>query len=383
MADHIDDSDFCVLNQDAPTRATADTISSPDITLASAELMNTIEWHTENALCSDHVTIIISISRTFVTVSSENKTFINFTKADGQSFTTYTENKFVNQPPPTSVSKGEKTFKKIIDKARKLFIPAGRIPMIRPGFPSSAALLADERDTLKPQNPGDERIGQLNNKIHKLLTEHRRAKWEQHLESAHFNSGTNNLWKTLKSLTNKSTTNQNNTISFDNKPIHNNRMCANHFNRQFTENIHHDRNMRKIIRKIRKLDCSNDNMVFAISEVDNAIKKSKNSKSMGPDNISAIMLKKLAVHGITFLTALLNLSIRTLSIPYIWKVERIIPLAKPGKPIMVMQHHTQLSQGLQHNNCAPSDTVANIERSKLKKTMPQINNGGIGSIKGF
>ena len=62
-----------------------------------------------------------------------------------------------------------------------------------------------------------------------------------------------------------------------------------------------------------------------------AIKKSKNSKAIGPDGLSPIMLKHLGPKGIKYLTDIYNMSVNTAIIPSIWKTGRIIPLLKPGK----------------------------------------------------
>ena len=75
-----------------------------------------------------------------------------------------------------------------------------------------------------------------------------------------------------------------------------------------------------------------DNKINITSEMTlKAIKKSKNSKALGPDNISPVMLKNLGPHGINFLTSIFNNSINQAIIPMKWKTGRIIPLLKPGK----------------------------------------------------
>ena len=42
--------------------------------------------------------------------------------------------------------------------AKKGSIPAGRIPEIRMNFPTEAALLTEERDEIRKQDPSDARI---------------------------------------------------------------------------------------------------------------------------------------------------------------------------------------------------------------------------------
>ena len=50
---------------------------------------------------------------------------------------------------------------------------------------------------------------------------------------------------------------------------------------------------------------------------------------MGPDNLSPIMLRYL---GLRYLTKLSNLSLSSLNIPRSWKIARVIPIHKSGKP---------------------------------------------------
>ncbi len=73
-------------------------------------------------------------------------------------------------------------------------------------------------------------------------------------------------------------------------------------------------------------------LTFTDGEVQSAITKAKSSKSIGPDGISMLMLKYLGPTGVNYLTKVLNLSMATLQIPDVWKVERVVPLLKPGKP---------------------------------------------------
>ncbi len=50
------------------------------------------------------------------------------------------------------------------------------------------------------------------------------------------------------------------------------------------------------------------------------------------DEINILILKHLGLTKLSFLTKVLNLSLTTLQIPDVWKVGRMVPLLKPGKP---------------------------------------------------
>lgn len=82
ISDQIDQSLFGILNDDSPTRITANCRSSPDLTLASASLLTCTDWVTKSALHSDHVPIIVSLQRTVTKCTANRKAYINLAKAD-------------------------------------------------------------------------------------------------------------------------------------------------------------------------------------------------------------------------------------------------------------------------------------------------------------
>lgn len=121
IAEEIDASSFGVLNEDTHTR-------SPDISLASSSIFPSASWKAETALGSDHLPLIITLGRTVNKIESRKQTFVNFSKADWDNFTRFTEEKFRKYYLPLDVFTSEKTFRHVMTKAAKRFIPAGRIP---------------------------------------------------------------------------------------------------------------------------------------------------------------------------------------------------------------------------------------------------------------
>ena len=71
---------------------------------------------------------------------------------------------------------------------------------------------------------------------------------------------------------------------------------------------------------------------FQVSQVQSLIKNAKNSKSLGPDGISPVMLKNLGPLALNYITELYNEVVQTAIIPPLWKTGRIVPLLKPNKP---------------------------------------------------
>ena len=58
---------------------------------------------------------------------------------------------------------------------------------------------------------------------------------------------------------------------------------------------------------LQNIKCDNFNE-YAVSQIEDALRRTSTSKALGTDRISPIMLKKLGENGIKFLTKLVNLS---------------------------------------------------------------------------
>ena len=99
LVDTLDSKTCVVLNGDEPTRAASNgTLSSPDITIASASLATTANWSTEIALNSDHKPIIVELQIQEPTVNSERRRYVNFAKTDWDRFKSFMEDSIQNLP---------------------------------------------------------------------------------------------------------------------------------------------------------------------------------------------------------------------------------------------------------------------------------------------
>jgi len=116
ISEQIDETDFCPINEPHPTRITPNCSSSPDITLVSSQLISFTTWQAVTALNSDHLPLIIEFVRNADFVTSEERTYINFSKADLDSFTECTEEMCARLAPPLSANKGENIFRKMLLK---------------------------------------------------------------------------------------------------------------------------------------------------------------------------------------------------------------------------------------------------------------------------
>nr|XP_036232569.1 uncharacterized protein LOC118683569 [Bactrocera oleae] len=166
--------------------------SSPDITIASGGLINSITFGPMLILATV-LSIIISIAKHTDFISVDNRTYVNFNKANCVGFTEFTESTFNALSIPTDVFVDERQFRKVIDAATAHFIPVGRIQELRTNFPSEVAALTNERDTLRQADTCDPRIRVLNLEIRKLVGQHKRMKWVDHLNSWNLSAGVSKL----------------------------------------------------------------------------------------------------------------------------------------------------------------------------------------------
>ncbi|XP_036322431.1 uncharacterized protein LOC118736443, partial [Rhagoletis pomonella] len=163
LTEQIDDSTFCTMNDDAPTRIMGSCSSSPDLTITSAGLINSISWRPMLTLASDHLPIISSINKPTDFAPADHRTYTNFNKADWDGFAEVTESSFAALPTPTNIHTGERQFRRVVTTAAARFIPSGSIAEARPNFPAEAAV-----------DPGDPRLRDLNLEIRQLVHQHKR-----------------------------------------------------------------------------------------------------------------------------------------------------------------------------------------------------------------
>ena len=342
FADIINDKPFGIINEDTPTRIAANSRSSPDISLVSNSLLATSEWKAETKLSSDHLPITINLKATIKKIKSQDKQYINFEKANWESFYKFTEEKFADAYHTNNVHKDERFFRNIIQKAAKQFIPSGRIMKVVNEIPTAATNLMDERDQLRHNNPANPRIQELNREINIKINEHKQNKWKEHLDKCKANS--KKLWSTVKNLTNKPSQPNNQGISFNNKIYNNPKKLANKFNKQFTptSNKKPTQHTRNILRNLKKKP-TDPEINITPEQTAKAIRSAKNSKALGPDGISPLMLKHLGPNAIKYLTKLYNRVVNTATTPAVWKQSRIIALLKPGKPTDQGSSHRPIS----------------------------------------
>ena len=155
------------------------------------------------------------------------------------------------------------------------------------------------------------------------------ANLDAHWDHRH---NTHILWKTIHGLSNRAPpTTLNNPITFNNKITNTPKHIANGFTKQFTNTVKHATHKanRSIDRATQNLQ--GYNITLTTSQVQEAIKQSKNNNSQGPDKLNIRHLKRIGPLGLAFLTSMFKTALNKNIIPHTWKVANIFPIQKPNK----------------------------------------------------
>lgn len=146
--------------------------------------------------------------------------------------------------------------------------------------------------------------------------------------------GTKKLWNVINSCKNLPKPSENQSIIFNNTQYDDPKKIAAQLNKQYTPGSDKkpSKEFRNKLRHLKKKPKNTPDINFTEDQVKSAIKRSKNSKALGPDDLSPQMLKNIGNNGIKYLTKIYNKVVNTATIPNSWKIGRIIPILKPGKP---------------------------------------------------
>ena len=217
--------------------------------------------------------------------------------------------------------------------ADKQNIPKGKMHSNCRLLPEDIVCKITQRNNIRRANTCDPALKLLNEEITSDIQKHKQNIWKEHLD-AHWDHrhNTHTLWKTIHGLSNRAPPHTLNTsITFNNKiattPTH----IANCFTKQFTNTIKHatHKTNRHINRATHNIQ--GYNITLTTSQVQEAIKQSKNSHSQGPDKLNIRHLKYIGPLGLAFLTSMFKTALNKNIIPHTWKLANIVPIPKPNK----------------------------------------------------
>ena len=332
-------------NPDLPTRkpfSSGTQPTSPDITFCSPDLALISEWTTTSELSSDHLPIITRIPISSPIYPKPTHTFQNYRKANWDSFTEEVEASLrdFNIANLTSIDAAAAKIVAAIVAASNRHIPAGHIRNYSPTFTPEIRTLQRQRKHLRSQPPTTvnyQRLTELNETIENKIREHQDSLWKEILNNINHRTAPAKLWRLVRSLhsnlsapapTHEAILKPNSTKIPSPKEQAN--IIIDHY--ASISRLEHRPQDRVIRKQLHSTRISEDlPPQFTPNMVKTAIKQSGSSKARGPDNISYAHLKHLGPIALNALTEVFNLSLKTNSIPTIWKTATIIPILKPGK----------------------------------------------------
>ena len=141
---------------------------------------------------------------------------------------------------------------------------------------------------------------------------------------------THTLWKTIQGLSNRTAPHTlNPSITFNNKIAITHKHIANCFTKQFTNTVKHATN--KTNRHGGTHNIQGYTITLTTSQVQEAIKQSKNNNLQGPDKLNIRNLKHLSTLELAFLTSMFKTALNKNIIPHTWKLANIVPIPKSNK----------------------------------------------------
>ena len=199
LADSVSISSFAVLDTYSPTRLpdNADP-SSTDVSLASASLITSSEWHTQ-----DHEFRPSAhhwITDNCYLISCRHRTYINLKKADWTRYKQEIERKLSSRHLPTDCQKDEKLFRATLLKAASHHIPTGRRKLYTQQVPAEILAMMEERDDLLKQDPASPRLSTMNDEITKATSDDKRRQWREFVESIDHRTDSTKMWRTIKGI---------------------------------------------------------------------------------------------------------------------------------------------------------------------------------------
>ena len=200
-------------------------------------------------------------------------------------------------------------------------------------LPENIVCKIAQRNNIRRANTCDTALKLLNEEITSNIQKYKQKIGNEHLD-AHWNHrhNTHILWKTIHGISNRAPpTTLNNSITNNNKITNTPKPIVNCFTKQFTNTVKHATH--KINRSIDWAiqNIQGYNITLTTSQVQEAIKQSKNNNSQGPDKLNIRHLKHICPLELAFLTSMFKTVLNKNIIPHTWKLANIVPIPKPNK----------------------------------------------------
>uniref|UniRef100_A0A8R1EAV6 Reverse transcriptase domain-containing protein n=1 Tax=Caenorhabditis japonica TaxID=281687 RepID=A0A8R1EAV6_CAEJA len=191
-----------ILNENTFTRADTGILSSPDITMATADIASRATWHTCGVINTDHLPIIIAMDSEIPKRERPKRVITNYGKADWKGFKTDIETSIRSYVGPRDAYSLEKLISKAILGAAGKHIPRGRfVPTCEcQGDTKETDDLLKKRAEMQRLNPLDGKIAEINDLIEKSRRYLRKVRWLNKMEDIEIKRKADSNWSLLKGL---------------------------------------------------------------------------------------------------------------------------------------------------------------------------------------
>ena len=192
----------------------------------------------------------------------------------------------------------------------------------------------------------------------KEITESRRKKWQELIQSTDMTHSSRKAWKTIRILGNDQTKSRPRPLVTANQVAHqllvDSRGNPDHHSRRV--------NIPKATDTCSPQGPSDFTRPFSMNDLCGAIKEMKINKAAGLDDILCEQIKHFGSAALQWLLDMFNECMRTNSFPKLWRKSKVVALLKPGKdpasskryrPISLLCHTYKLLERLILNRVAP------------------------------
>lgn len=425
IEDFLTNTDFCCLNEsDAPTHFSNahNTFSSVDVSLCTADISERFKWNVcDDNYTSDHFPIILTYLNNNNDVPLPPR--YNFSKADWDKYDLYTRsippfpfnqdfNELCDFTTTFISNSADKSIPKLNPNPTKSCVPwwsptLSHLVNIRHALSRNLQRLTKRVKQLNNQPSLTTEIinkicvlnitircikplyNKYNAKFRKAVIAGKIQSWKKYVEGISNETSIQNMWHKIRKINGSYIRSPRSPIRINGNLYHNPKDIANIIGRHL-ENVSSITNMDDHFLRIKRraercvinfetLEDLEYNYAFSMDELEHALSTCTTS-APGPDNISFILIQKLAPLAKSFLLKFYNKLWLNNVFPTKWKHAIVIPIGKPGKDTSIPENHRPIS--LTNCLCKVLEKMINIRLTHVLESNTILTPTQSGSIAG-